>query len=75
MCCFVVFHREYVGDGSSLLYSPVIVDMIRHLYPGDIKDYAPKSKKVGKMDCNTNKSKRVHFTLCACIYDFSDSTS
>ena len=50
MCCFVVFQRENgVGDGSSLLYPPVVVDVIRHLYPGDIKDYVPKSRKVGKM--------------------------
>ena len=68
MCCFVVFQRENgVGDGSSLLYPPVVVDVIRHLYPGDIKDYVPKSRKVGKMNCNTNKSKTVPFTLCVCI--------
>ena len=37
MSCFEVFQRENgVGDGSSLLYPLVVVDVIRHLYPGDI---------------------------------------
>lgn len=56
-----------VGDGSSLIHPPVEVDMIRHLYPEDIKDYGPGSKKVGKMNYKTNQSKRAPFTLCACI--------
>ena len=68
MCCFVVVQRENgVGDGSTLMYLPVVVDLICHIYPEDIKDYAPKSKKVGKMDHDRNNSKRVPFTLYACI--------
>ncbi|CAH3137991.1 unnamed protein product [Porites lobata] len=38
-------HQNGIGDGSSLIYPPEIVDTIRQLYPGDIKNYTPKSKK------------------------------
>lgn len=38
-------HENGIGGGSSLIYPPVIVDTIRHLYPGDIKNYTPKSGK------------------------------
>ena len=56
-------HENGVGGGSSLIYPVVVVDMMHHLYPEDIKDYAPKSKKEGKMDYNTDKSNRALFTF------------
>lgn len=61
-CCNIVRHHIYtinyllvsfqreneIGGGSSLIYSPEIVATIRQLYPGDIKDYPPQSRKVSK---------------------------
>ena len=35
-----------IGDGSSLIYPEEIVDAIRKLYPGDVKNYTPRSRKV-----------------------------
>ena len=35
--------------GSSLIYHHKIVDTIHQLYPGDTKNYTPKSNKVTKI--------------------------
>lgn len=40
--------KTKLEGGSSLLYPPEIVATIRQLYPGDIKDYPPQSRKVSK---------------------------
>ena len=35
-----------IGGGSSLIFPEEIVQVIRKLYPGDVKNYVPKSGKV-----------------------------
>ncbi len=45
------FQRENeIGGGSSLIYPPEVVSAIWKLYPGDIKDYTPKSGKVREIN-------------------------
>ncbi|CAH3030514.1 unnamed protein product, partial [Porites evermanni] len=44
MFSFLAFDNE-IGDGSSLIYPEEIVDAIRKLYPGDVKNYTPRSRK------------------------------
>lgn len=42
---YFLARENEIGGGSSLIYPPEIVATIRQLYPGDIKDYPPQSRK------------------------------
>lgn len=35
-----------VGEGLSLIYPPEVVQAIRELYPADVCNYKPRSRKV-----------------------------
>ena len=59
--------------GSSLIHHPKIVDTIRQLYPGDTKNYTPKSNKVTKiiqlMPRNLSKMLRLFLSQRKSIYE------
>ena len=39
-------HERGVGEGSALVYPKDILDTVRKLFPGDICDCKPQSRKV-----------------------------
>ena len=57
-------YENDIGEGASLIYPPEIVSTIRQLYPGDVKNYPPQSRKVRKTYSVWNrKTKFLRFLI------------